>query len=140
VVTTRPGEQGRFYRLPSERDLDIVRKSVDELGRRKAAHTGLLSLVPDEEISLNEIRRISVPLYGITSWKDLFGTRQALSLVCFAGLMRSENVQAKGATEQDSAQAVQTCLALAIDRQADHTNSCCTWNPSAVAAKAIGVV
>ena len=26
VVTTRPGEQGRFYRLPTEADLEAVRK------------------------------------------------------------------------------------------------------------------
>jgi adenine-specific DNA methylase len=48
VVTTRPGQQGRFYRLPTERDLDAVRNAAAELERRKAAHTGRLSLVPDE--------------------------------------------------------------------------------------------
>src|SRR5262249_55048320 len=58
VVTTRPGEHGQFYRLPTERDLDAVHKAVAELERRKNEHEGPLSLVPDEEISLNEIRRI----------------------------------------------------------------------------------
>ena len=79
-MTTRPGEQGRFYRLPTERDLEAVRKAAAELERRKAAHTGPLSLVPDEEISLNEIRRISVPIYGMSTWGDLFTPRQALAL------------------------------------------------------------
>ena len=41
VVTTRPGQQGRFYRLPTERDLEAVRKAAEELERRKAAHTGV---------------------------------------------------------------------------------------------------
>ena len=49
VVTTRPTEQGRFYRLPAERDLEAVRKATVELERRKQAHTGPESLVPDEE-------------------------------------------------------------------------------------------
>ena len=40
VVTTRPGQQGRFYRLPTERDLEAVRNAAEELERRKAAHTG----------------------------------------------------------------------------------------------------
>ena len=32
VVTTRPGEQGRFYRLPTEADLEAVRKAADGVG------------------------------------------------------------------------------------------------------------
>ena len=43
VVTTRPGQQGRFYRLPTERDLEAVRKAAEELERRNATHTGALS-------------------------------------------------------------------------------------------------
>lgn len=43
-------DSGRFYRLPTEADLDAVRRAVEELERRKAAHEGLLSLVPDEPL------------------------------------------------------------------------------------------
>ena len=75
------GEQGRFYRLPTEADLEAVRKAAEELERRKAAHTGPLSLVPDEEISLNEIRRISVPLYGMDDLgRSVFPAAGAYSL------------------------------------------------------------
>ena len=93
VVTTRPGEQGRFYRLPTEADLEAVRKAAEELERRKAAHTGPLSLVPDEEISLNEIRRISVPIYGMTTWGDLFTPRQALALTTLTRLVQRSRVE-----------------------------------------------
>ena len=50
VVTTRPDQQGRFYRLPTERDLEAARKAAKELERRKQAHQGPLSLVPDEPL------------------------------------------------------------------------------------------
>jgi hypothetical protein len=62
LVMIRPGQQGRFYRLPSCVDLKAVRDAVKELEKRKQAHNGVFALVPDEEISLNEIRRISVPI------------------------------------------------------------------------------
>ena len=59
VITTRVGEQGRSYRSPTNEDTKAVSEAKTELERRKDAHTGRLSLVPNEEISLNEIRRIS---------------------------------------------------------------------------------
>ncbi len=45
VVTTRPGQQGRFYRLPTERDLEAVRKcgggaGAEESGAHRGAELG----------------------------------------------------------------------------------------------------
>ena len=88
VVTTHPREQGRSYRLPTRRDMEAVQKATEELERRKERHRGRLSLVPDETISLNEIRRISVPIYGMVTWGDLFTPRQALALTTLARLVR----------------------------------------------------
>jgi len=48
VVVTKPGQQGRFYRLPIDRDLEAVRKAVEEIEKRKKEHKGELSLVLDE--------------------------------------------------------------------------------------------
>ena len=48
VVTTHDDEQGRFYRLPTEHDSKAIEAAVAELERRKKAHQGTLSLVPDE--------------------------------------------------------------------------------------------
>jgi len=118
VVTTHPGEQGRFYRLPTARDLEAVEKAKAELERRKAAHTGPLSLVPDEEISLNEIRRISGPIYGISTWGDLFTSREALVLTVLVRLAKEV---------QDSI-TIQTLLSLAVSRQVDYLSSLCSWH------------
>src|SRR5207253_7909530 len=48
VITTRPGRSGVGYRLPTEGDAEAIRKVREELARRKPAHKGPLSLVPDE--------------------------------------------------------------------------------------------
>jgi putative DNA methylase len=128
VVTTRPGQQGRNYRLPTKRDLTAACKAAEEVERRKKAHKGPLSLVPREEISLNEIRRISAPIYGMTTWGDLFSPRQLLALTTLSRLV-GEAGQRLAAEQKDGlAEAVQTCLGLAVSRQTDASSSLCRWH------------
>ncbi len=134
VVTTRPGEQGRFYRLPTPADLDAVERAKAELERRKVEHTGPLSLVPDEEISLNEIRRISVPIYGMARWSDLFAARQSLALTVLVRLIFNLELDC----DNGYAKVVKTCLALALDRQADINSSLCRWLPLEAIANTFG--
>ena len=129
VVSTKEGEQGRFYRLPTDRDYRAIGKVKAELSRNDLSSSEQLSRVPDEEISLNEIRRISVPLYGMTRWGDLFSSRQALALSTLTSLVLriGEELQKSSQDPQFSA-AVQTCLALAVSRQSDYTTSLCSWH------------
>jgi adenine-specific DNA methylase len=47
VVTTKQEEQGRFYRLPTERDTTAVQRAANELDQRRGAHKGDLPLVPE---------------------------------------------------------------------------------------------
>lgn len=125
VATTRPGEQGRFYRLPAERDLDAARKAAGELERRKLAHSGSLTLVPDEEIPVTEIRRISIPLYGISTWGDMFSPRQALAISTLSALIQ----RLQPGKSHDVSYAAMVCLALAVDKLADRCSTMCTWIP-----------
>ncbi len=134
VVTTHPSEQGRFYRLPTARDLEGVEKAKAELERRKGAHIGPLSLVPDEEISLNEIRRISVPIYGMARWSDLFAARQLLALTTLTQLIGNLELE----FDSDHAIVVKTCLGLALDRQVDIDSSLCRWLPLEAIANTFG--
>lgn len=124
VVTVRPGEQGRFYRLPTEEDLKGVCAAVAELERRKKKHRGTQSLVPDEKLDLRGIRHTWAMLYGLERWGDYFTPRQLLALTTFIGLV-------KRIAQQESADgisaAVQTILGLAISRWTDICNSLCRW-------------
>ncbi|MBI5922417.1 MAG: DUF1156 domain-containing protein [Betaproteobacteria bacterium] len=124
VVQTYPNEQGRSYRLPANRDHDAIRSASVELDRRKKTHNGPFSLVPEEPISLNEIRRISAPIYGMSKWGDLFSTRQSLALATIADRIRT--ISEKQDVD-DIAAPVQTLLAFALDRQADYNSSICRW-------------
>lgn len=131
VVSTKPSEQGRFFRLPTKADEEAL-GAVAGAGKRPQTEVlNDMSLMPDEMISLNELRRISLPIYGMTRWIDLFTARQALSLAALARFVRETGARLRsGSIDASLADAVQTCLACALSRQADHGCSGCTWNPS----------
>ncbi len=127
VVTTRGSEQGRFYHLPTKADFEGVDRASAELARREKAHSGGLSLIPNEEISLNEIRRISVPIYGMTSWGHLFTSRQLLALTTLS----AEIEKVCPASDPELKVAVMTLLALAVNKQADLGSALTRWTQDA---------
>ncbi len=128
VVTTRPGQQGRFYRLPIEQDLEAAQKAAAERERRKQAHTGPLSLVPNEPLPPQGTLGFRVQLYGMEQWGDLFTPRQALALTTLTRLVGEVGQKLAADTDSGFALAVQTCLALAVSRQTDYTSSLCSWH------------
>ncbi len=119
VVTVRKSEHGRFYNLPTNDDMKAVRDASAELVSRKEAHLASLSLVPDELISQNEMRRISIPIYGMASWGDVFSNRQSLMLQtllrvsCHASTLADPKIR----------NVLIVLLALALGRQVDACSS-----------------
>ena len=80
VVTTKSTrKQGRFYRLPTQRDLDTVQRAKEGLDRQKREWTGELSLIPNEpfpdETGAGALS--SSVLYGPKNWGEIFLARQA---------------------------------------------------------------
>jgi len=167
VVTTRKSEQGRFYRLWTKGDREAFDAAAIELERREredgtersqkgrregegveAGRGSRRSLVPDEVISLNELRRVSVPIYGMERWGDLFSPRQALALTTLARLVREagDHIKRASAADPGLAEAVTCVLTLAIGKQSDLSNSLCAWEPVAECPRhlfgrqAIGIV
>lgn len=130
VVETTTGETGRSFRLPLPDELAAFEQARAALATLKSPLG--ISPIPDEPIPQERVWKnnpIRVHLYGMTAWGDLYSPRQALALGVFANGIHS--VVAKLAKEQtpDLACTVGACLALALDRMADHLNSLCTWNP-----------
>ena len=121
VVTIKPGEKGRHYRLPTDRDYEAVRRAQERVARLLAewerGDRQEPCPVPDELISLNEVRRISVPIYGMRSWGDLFTARQKAALVELVRLVRRHESSTPSAL----------LLALSVSRFADIANSLCQW-------------
>ena len=134
VVLTKSSESGRFYRSPHHRDLVAHDMAHAAVANKQSEHADdSLSFVPNEAISQNELRRISVPLYGITRWGDLFCPRQALALGTISQLIRDlPERSAASFSDADIASglpaAVQTCLALCVDRASMYCNSMCFWH------------
>lgn len=129
VVTTREGVQGRYYRLPTARDISAVTKASAELARRSKEHKGPFPLVPNEPLPLMS-GVFNVPIYGHDSWGTLFTARQALALTTLARFV-SEDIE-KSAKESDAefARAVKTCLALVVDREANALTALSRWHLS----------
>ena len=90
VVTLRPGERGRHYRLPTDADYQAVRKAHKRVARlldkwERDGRQGLCP-VPDEPLPLMS-GTFNVPLYGINTWGDLFTARQKAALVALGRMV-----------------------------------------------------
>jgi len=129
VVTLRPGNPGRHYKIPSWRDYEAVRKAQDRLARtldewRQSGEQGLCP-VPDEPVG-----RVPVPfgviniwVYGLLHWGDLFTARQKIALIRLAA--------ATAALSDTDDNATQRLLAIAVDKAADLGSALTPWKPDA---------
>jgi len=83
VVTLKPGEQGRHYRLPTERDYEAARKAVGRLaailGEWERGPKPGLCPVPDEPLPPIGTLGFRLQRYGMIEWGDLFTTRQKVA-------------------------------------------------------------
>lgn len=131
VVTRRPGERRRGYRLPTDADYAAVRASQKRLaqvldGWDRGGRQGL-SPVPDESTPAGggsgAGRAFSVQRYGMLQWGDLFTARQLVSLATIAERIAS-TYNAGGA------QHVAELLAMALDKVADFNCSLAKWRAS----------
>lgn len=89
VVTIRPGKQGRYYRLPTERDYEGVRNAEARLAAmldlwERGGRQGLCP-VPDEPTPQDGTGSVGggyrTRKYGIHCFGDFFTSRQKLALV-----------------------------------------------------------
>ena len=118
----------RSYRLPTTEDRDAARAADQEMTRQEIAHEGPLRLVPDEPLPPDGTLGFRVQKYGMDRWRDLFSPRQALALVTLVRLVREAGERCRKECDAGLAEAVATCLALAVDRLADFNSSLCVLN------------
>lgn len=130
VVTTRPGQQGRFYRLPVERDVEAVKKAEVMLEAAKNIHKGPLSQIPDELVNPlpHSINRLSI--YGMSEWGEIFTPRQGLALITLARLVQKHRELSATNPEKRLSTATQACLALVFDKEVDKLSTLARWDTS----------
>jgi adenine-specific DNA methylase len=125
VVTLKPGELGRRYRLPTERDYEAVRTAQQRVAKmleewERGGRQGL-NPVPDEPInpirpSPNARGLSAVTRYGASRFSDLYCARQSMFLRTLAKLIA-----------QQSKAAHSPALALLAGKQADYGSAQVTW-------------
>ncbi|RJX17619.1 MAG: DUF1156 domain-containing protein [Desulforudis sp.] len=121
VVTLRPGEQGRHYRLPTERDYQAVWKAQQRLQAilDEWEHGGKKGLcpVPDEPLPPIGTLGFRVQRYGMLQWGDLFTARQKVMLTILMGLVSSSR----------ASDVLKELLTLVAGRVADQMSSLVRW-------------
>jgi putative DNA methylase len=125
VVSTKSDVQGRFYRLTNLQDLEANDKA-------SLALSGFanLDLIPNEPLPPQGSLGFRVQLYGMKCWGDLFAPRQLLALVTLTRIVKklSNNPNEGLEGETDLINSIQTCLSLAVDRQANTLTSLSKWH------------
>ena len=127
VVTLKPGQQGRHYRLPTDADYAAVRLAQERveniLDEWVAEGRQGLCPVPDEPTPAGggsgAGRAFSVQRYGMLQWGDLFTARQKAALVELRRCM--ENLP--GNTSSVSREV----LGLTVSRFTDDFSSLARW-------------
>lgn len=128
VVTTRPGEQGRQYRIPEGSDLEGAASAVKLAERLRRDGAVPLDPIPTERPSPNARGMSAVTRMGVETFADLFAPRQLVAIATFARLVREASLQIQKKHDRSRAEAICTCLALAVDRIADACSSLATWS------------
>ena len=123
VVTLKPGERGRHYRLPTDADYAAVYKAQERVAGilnewERGGKRGLCP-VPDEPTPAGggsgAGRAFSVQRYGMLQWGDLFTARQKVALVELGKGFSSDSVPTT------------PLLALALGRCSDQLSSLVRW-------------
>ncbi|MCP9446719.1 MAG: DUF1156 domain-containing protein [Nitrospira sp.] len=140
VVTVKPGQSGRHYRLPTERDYEAVWKAQKRLAAildewERGGRQGLCP-VPDEPTPAGggsgAGRAFSVQKYGMLEWGDLFTARQKLALVTLSRLVRGFTTETQRTQrEEKMSEAIREGLALALSKLSELANAICAWEPIA---------
>ena len=124
VVTLKPGEKGRHYRLPTDADYAAVHLAQERVADlldewERGSRQGLCP-VPDEPTPAGggsgAGRAFSVQRYGMMQWGDLFTARQKVALVTFG---RS--------TREVSNPRLRDLVAFGVSKQSDFNSSLSRW-------------
>lgn len=123
VATVKNNAAGRHYRVAIERDYRAIWAACTQLSQiADHASPGDTSIVPNESIPRTELRRISLPIYGIERFRDMFTARQLLTLSTLAQKISERGSEASSNTR---------LLSLCLGKTADLNNANTPWKPDA---------
>ena len=126
VVTLKPGERGRHYRLPTDVDYAAVYRAQERIARildewEREGKQGLCP-VPDEPLPPIGTLGFRVQRYGMLQWGDLFTARQKMFFLQLASAIHMEYTS--GSLSSDCA----SLLAMVCSKLADRCSSLVNWS------------
>jgi adenine-specific DNA methylase len=121
VVVHEQGKDGKGYRPIIDQDADLYGSAT--VAAMSPGSDLLVEVIPE-----TELRRVSLPLYGIKSWADVFSARQLVALQTFSRLVREAyDAMIAHGLDAERARAITSYLAIAVDRLSDFSSTLCTW-------------
>ena len=140
VVTLKPGERGRRYRLPTDTDHAAVHRARARLAGildewERGGRRGLCP-VPDEPLPPIGTLGFRVQRYGMLRWGDLFTARQKVALVAVG---RQVNDCWEKHHESGDTGSLHLVSGLLMGRLADYMSAQCVWHiPKQLVAHTFG--
>ena len=145
VVTTKPDESGRHYRTTNRTDNAALTAVQGQMRRIASNGAKFRALFPHEPLPY--LRSIfNIYLLDVKEWMSLFSPRQLLAISALSRAVQKAHKNVQRSADVDFSCAVATCLALAVDRQADYNSSLCRWVSagefvgSTFARQALGII
>ena len=131
VVTHHPNVKGKQYRLPTDADVEGFTAAQKLLAKKRESLSSEWGLdpVPDEATPGSEVLAFQICNYNLSTYGELFNTRQQLALVTFAEKVRNvyPEMLSQGNYNPDYARAVATSLGLWLNQIADNSSNLCAW-------------
>jgi len=139
VVYTKKNEQGKHYRLATEKDIVTFEKAKNALQKKieELRDKWGMEPVPDEEMDQNDPTTVAGRGYGVKTWGELFNPRQLLSLLTFCDAVRrvyeemlkvwSTSEEEKQKQLQEFAKAVSVYLSFILDKMMSFCSKNSTW-------------
>jgi adenine-specific DNA methylase len=122
VITLKPGDPDRCYRLAMENDYRAILNAQRSFRNVMSAKlSDGLSPIPDEHLPPIGTLGFRVQRYGVLRWQYLFTARQALALAALGAHVRE-------VSHGKLPNVVQELLAFVVNKFARHCNGNARWN------------
>ncbi len=129
VVTTSPSGIG--FRQITDADIDCLR-NAEELRQRLLRNDSIGALtesIDPRRPSPNARGLSGLTRYGITSFDDVFSTRQQVTLFTLAAILRQlPHVLQQCEYSEEWGEAISVLLSATIGKLADYNSEFCTWH------------
>ncbi len=118
---------GFQFRSPTAEDAQAVKRAEQALTRNRS-EWATRNAIPTETRYIGPADRSEN--YGVVAWEDAFFSRQLLAMGIFVETLRELEDNVRGAEKPEKADAILTCLAVALDKAAIYDNRSCRFDPS----------